>query len=198
MFTFTKRNNNRQQVRDPNTNSYYSISPVSSYATSTMKEPPPPPVKKSTGMLWGKPTWYMLHCLAEKIKPEHFPRLRMELLNIILRICNNLPCPDCANHATAYMNGINFDNIQTKGQLKLMLFQFHNSVNVKKQFSVFEYKDLDSTYQNMSMVNVINNFFHHFLKPTYSGRMGTYNFHRTRAVRDLKEWLRMNISYFEP
>ena len=197
MFTFTKRNNNRQPVRDPNTNSYYSIAPVSSYAISTTKEPPPP-VKKSTGMLWGKPTWYMLHCLAEKIKPEHFPRLRMELLNIILRICNNLPCPDCANHATAYMNSINFDNIQTKGQLKLMLFQFHNSVNVKKQFSVFEYKDLDSTYQNMSMVNVITNFFHHFLKPTYSGRMGTDNFHRSRAVRDLKEWLRTNISYFEP
>ena len=166
MFTFTKRNNNRQPVRDPNTNSYYSIAPVSSYAISTTKEPPPPPVKKSTGMLWGKPTWYMLHCLAEKIKPEHFQRLRMELLNIILRICNNLPCPDCANHATAYMNSINFDNIQTKGQLKLMLFQFHNSVNVKKQFPVFEYKDLDSTYQNMSMVNVITNFFHHFLKPT--------------------------------
>jgi len=197
MFTFTKRNNNRQPVRDPNTNSYYSIAPVSLYATSTTKETPPS-VKKSTGMLWGKPTWYMLHCLAEKIKPEYFPRLRMELLNIILRICNNLPCPDCANHATAYMNGINFDNIQTKGQLKLMLFQFHNSVNVKKEFSVFEYKDLDSTYKNMSMVDVINNFFHYFLKPTYSGRMGTDNFHRTRAVRDLKEWLRTNISYFEP
>jgi len=197
MFIFTKRNNNRQPVRDPNTKSYYSISPVSSYATSTAKDPPTP-VKKSTGMLWGKPTWYMLHCLAEKIKPEHFPRLRMELLNIILRICNNLPCPDCANHASAYMNSINFDNIQTKGQLKLMLFQFHNSVNVKKEFSVFEYKDLDSTYKNMSMVDVINNFFYHFLKPTYSGRMGTDNFHRTRTVRDLKEWLRNNISYFEP
>ena len=197
MFTFTKRNNNKQYVRDPNTISYYSIAPVSSYAMST-KEPPPPPVKKSTGMLWGKPTWYMLHCLAEKIKPEHFPRLRTELLNIIIRICNNLPCPDCANHATAYMNSINFDNIQTKGQLKLMLFQFHNSVNVKKEFSVFEYKDLDSTYKNMSTVDVINNFFYYFLKPTYSGRMGTDNFHRTRTVRDLKEWIRNNISYFEP
>ena len=81
-----------------------------------------------------------------------------------MRICNNLPCPDCTNHATAYMNRLNFDNIQTKEQLKLMLFQFHNNVNSKKGYLMFPMNKLDSTYQRANTTNIITNFFSSFFK----------------------------------
>jgi hypothetical protein len=201
MIFINRRSSSSISMHDPARQSYSSIEPVASkWGTSLNKvvsTPGEQTQEKPVGkMLWGKPTWYMLHTLAEKIDPEMFPRLRIELLNVIMRICNNLPCPDCASHATAYLNRINFETIQTKEQLKLMLFQFHNSVNTKKKLAVFSYADLDSTYQHANTTNIITNFFHHFSKNTYSGRMGTENFHRTRAVRDIKGWLQINLQYF--
>ena len=93
---------------------------------------------------------------------------------------------------------MNFDNIQTKEQLKLMLYQFHNHVNTKKNYPLFPMNKLDSTYQHANTTNIITNFFHHFSKTNYSGRMGTENFHRTRTVRDIKGWLNQNGQYFNP
>ena len=58
------------------------------------------PMKKT--MKWGEPTWFMFHTLAEKIKPEYFQEIRMDLLNIIYTICTNLPCPDCARQSCRF------------------------------------------------------------------------------------------------
>jgi hypothetical protein len=96
------------------------------------------------------------------------------------------------------MNSINLDNIQTKEQLQLMLFQFHNNVNSRTKHSLFEYNKLVSTYKLANTSNIISNFFHFFSKPTFSGRMGTDVFHRTQMIRDLKGWLTGNIKYFDP
>ena len=196
---FSRRNrSNQQQPRNMNFASY-PIYPISTFknANNTPSPSAESNVVKPSKMPWGKPTWFMLHTLAEKIKPEHFQQLRVEIFNIIKRICNNLPCPDCTTHATNYINGINFDNIHTKEQLKIMLFQFHNSVNKNKNVPLFDYKDLDSTYKSAVTTNIITNFFHFFLKQSYSGRMGTDNFHRTRMVQDVKRWFQTNIQYFD-
>ena len=192
---FSRRTRNKPSYRDVNLSSF------SIYPISTFQIPAPPEPVTSTGtpskMPWGKPTWFMLHTMAEKIQQPHFARLRIEIINIIKRICNNLPCPDCSKHATNYLNNINFDNIQTKEQLKIMLFQFHNSVNAKKNVPLFEYKNLDATYISANTANIIANFFHYFLKQSYSGRMGTENFHRSRMVQDIKLWFQTNIQYFD-
>lgn len=199
MIFINRRSNAKMPMGDPSKS--YSM-PVNGARTAPLNNPFYPKanetVQKESKMVWGKPTWYMMHTIAEKIKSEYFPQLRLELLNIIVRICNNLPCPDCANHATAYMNRINFDNIQTKEQLKLMLYQFHNHVNTKKNYPLFPMNQLDSTYQYANTTNIITNFFYHFSKTNYSGRMGTENFHRTRTVRDIKGWLKQNGQYFNP
>ncbi len=200
MIFINRRSNTNIPMRDPSKSSYsvpinanWNASLNNSFTASATQI-----VEKPTNMVWGKPTWYMLHTLAEKIKSEYFPQLRVEILNIIMRICNNLPCPDCTNHATAYMNRLNFYNIQTKEQLKMMLFQFHNNVNSKKKgYPMFPMNKLDSTYQRANTTNIITNFFHHFSKTNYSGRMGTENFHRTRTVRDIKEWIKVKAQYFD-
>ena len=43
----------------------------------------------SNGMTWGSPTWMFLHTIAEKIKDEHFSKLRNELLKNIYDDYNN-------------------------------------------------------------------------------------------------------------
>ena len=34
-------------------------------------------------MLWGKPTWYFLHCLGEKLKDSEFGHIRNQLLKYV-------------------------------------------------------------------------------------------------------------------
>ena len=69
--------------------------------------------------MWGPPTWVFLHALCEKINPNHYLVIKESLWNKLKELCANLPCPDCAEHATTYLNGINFRTIQTKEQLKV-------------------------------------------------------------------------------
>ena len=149
-------------------------------------------------MKWGEPTWYLLHTLAQKVKEDQFPRLRKEFLDIILKICINLPCPDCANHATRYMQGVNFDTIATKQQLKDLLFRFHNTVNAKKGFPQFSYQDLDSKYSGAVTSNIILYFIQHFEKNNYSLRVGTSGFYRSRSVSAIKQWIFSNLQGFNP
>lgn len=153
---------------------------------------PKPRVKE---MLWGEPTWLLFHTLAEKIKEEEFPKIRQEFLNQIMKICNNLPCPTCAQHATRYMNGVNFNNIQTKEQLKLFLFAFHNEVNRRKDYERFNVNDL-SKYRNAVTVNVVRNFFYHFSKRSYNVRMAVDNVHRHKMLKEFRAWLEKNVYNF--
>jgi hypothetical protein len=152
-----------------------------------------PVVKK---MKWGEPTWFLFHTLAHKIKDEHFSKLRMELLQNIAMICNNLPCPTCSEHATQYINRNPFYSIQTKQGLKDMLFQFHNEVNKNKGFQIFSYDLLDSKYNSANTVNIIQNFMFYFQDKSHSIRMIANDMHRARLVKLLKDWFNANLQYF--
>jgi hypothetical protein len=99
--------------------------------------------KEETKMTWGEPIWFLFHTLAQKVKPESFSIVRVELLNNIFSICANLPCPVCTNHAIEYLNKINFNTIQTKEDVIKMLFIFHNEINKRKNIPLFNYDDVE-------------------------------------------------------
>lgn len=163
-------------------------------ADNSSTEPEAPKQKK---MKWGEPTWFLFHTIAQKIKDEHFHAMRLNVFNTIVLICNNLPCPDCSNHASEYMKNINPNSIQTKQDLKLMLFQFHNVVNKRKGYPLFSVDDLDAKYSNAITVNIIQNFMHFFLDKHYSIRMIANDMHRKRVAESLKTWFNENIQYFD-
>jgi len=148
-------------------------------------------------MKWGQPTWFFLHTMAQKVKEDQFPKIRREFLDIIFKICNNLPCPDCATHATRFMQGVNFDTITTKQHLKDLLFRFHNAVNARKGFSQFDYKELDAKYSSAITMNIIHIFMQHFENKGYSARVSAHNFHRGMAIVTIKQWLSTNIQSFD-
>lgn len=187
------RYNNRQPVKQQSV-----MMPIQHVPSQFKKESEivvrKPRVKE---MLWGEPTWLLFHTLAEKVKDEEFPKIRQELLNHIMKICNNLPCPTCAQHATRYMNGVNFNNIQTKEQLKLFLFAFHNEVNRRKDYEKFNVNDL-SKYKTAMTINVVRNFFYHFSKRSYNVRMAVDSVHRHKMLKELRIWLENNAySFYE-
>jgi len=151
---------------------------------------PPPEV-------WGPTVWTLFHTLAEQINDDAYPYLSRQMFSMIVSICNYLPCPDCAKHATEYMNNINFNTIQTKEQLKNTMFIFHNTVNKNKGFSIFQIEDLDSKYSQANTLNIIRNFMVHFENKHKSLRMISDDMHRARISNNLKEWFNTHIKYFD-
>jgi hypothetical protein len=151
--------------------------------------------KKS--MKWGEPTWFLFHTLAEKIKPEYFSTIRAELLNLIYTICANLPCPNCAKHATEYLNAINFNTITTKDNLRIMLYNFHNEVNRRKKFAEFPISELTPKYSKANTINIIHHFMQFFEEKTGSLKLIADGLHRSRVALQLKAWFNKNIGCFE-
>jgi len=146
---------------------------------------------------WGKPFWTLFHVMAEKVKESDFQRIRAELLSLIYLICSNLPCPDCTTHAVTYLNGINFNAIKTKEDLKNMLFEFHNSVNARKGYALFPRSDLERKYRSGTTRVIIENFLDHFKSRPYSVRLFTDTLHRDRVMKKLITWFESNITCFQ-
>ena len=150
-------------------------------------------------MVWGQPTWFLLHTLAHKIKDEYFAQLRAQIIDLIIRICTNLPCPMCANHASEYLRNINFDAIQTKRDIQDMLFQFHNSVNVRKSMAQLSYAELDAKYDAANTVKIVQNFMDVFQRSHNNGAQINVNtFSKNRAIAHLHNWFRQNLVFFDP
>ncbi len=154
-----------------------------------------PPKKK---MIWGEPTWFFLHTMAQKIKPEHFHTVRQGLLQQINTICRNLPCPDCSAHAGQYLDNSNFNAIQTKDQLITFLYDFHNSVNVRKNIPLFPKSELMAKYSAANTANIIQYFLIRFADKSASIKMIANDMYRKRVLLSIKNWLMQNLEYFEP
>jgi len=159
--------------------------------------PPPEPDPTVKKMEWGEPTWLLFHTLSEKAKPGDFDKIRIDLLNAIYNICNNLPCPVCANHATEYIKSSHFFNIKTKEELKMFLYVFHNVVNQKKGFNIFDHNDLSNKYASASTRLIIYNFIAHYQKKNKNMKTLANDMHRTRLINSLKTWFSSNIIYFD-
>lgn len=145
---------------------------------------------------WGEPFWNLFHVLAEKIREEHFDQVRQGLLNLIYTICSNLPCPDCTNHAVHYLNGVNFNAIQRKDQLRDMLYNFHNAVNARKGYPMYPKDEVESKYTKGNLHVIIQQFWQHFLAKTYNFRLISDEIQRKRISRSLQQWFEHNIHYF--
>lgn len=179
----------------PNYNIYKMVSNTPNPITAVSD--PKPEVEPVQKMKWGKPTWYMLHTLSEKVSETKFSEIRVGFLNLIYTICTNLPCPDCSAHAKTHLDNINFNNIQTKSQLKRILYDFHNVVNKKKGYATFPFSELD-IYSKAITENIIRHFFIHYDVKNKSIRMISDDIFRNRIIQNIKSWLQVNISYFMP
>ena len=163
-----------------------------------LEQPIQPPIENVPKKVkWGEPTWFLLHTLSVKVKESEFKNIRVELLNQIYAICTNLPCPDCANHAKNYLDGINFNTIQTKEDLKMLLYTFHNNVNKKKGYPMFPYEQIDEKYSLAITNNIIRNFMLHFSDRNRSLKLLVGDLQRAQLCAFLKKWFNEHIMCFD-
>ena len=192
--------NNLHQLQ-PN-NRILSLNRIGNIRQQSLSQPtvaaPSLPKNDPKKIKWGPPTWYLFHTLAEKIKDEYFLSLRAELINNIIAISRNLPCPRCAAHASEYMSKININSIRTKEDLKNILFTFHNDVNGRTGSPQFSYDELSNKYSVAITKNVIHTFFIFFQDKSFNVTAIANNMHRARVIESLKTWFNKNIQYFTP
>jgi len=146
---------------------------------------------------WGPPTWFLFHTLAHKIKEDSFNKIKNDFLANIISICKNLPCPKCADHASEYINKININAINSKDDLKNMLFSFHNEVNQRTGSPQFSYAELNDKYSKAVTINIIQNFFIFFQDKTFNVSTITNSMHRGRLINVLKTWFTNNLIHFD-
>ena len=121
---------------------------------------------------WGPSTWVFMHTLAAKIKETSFPVIGPSLILVLIQICNNLPCPECAQHAKEFWSKVKTANIKTKDDLINLLFVFHNIVNTYNTFS--------RNFNTRGNMNLINE-----------------SFRRNIMLSSLRAWMMLNLSHFE-
>lgn len=146
-------------------------------------------------MRWGKPTWHFFHTLAYKIKPEAFPLIRTQTLQIIMQICASLPCPMCSDHATNYLKKINLNAVQTKNDFIDLFFTFHNTVNERKRFRLFGKEDMQSVYENASIIDAFNEFMRYYADKQRGFRLMADNMVRAQNLHFIRGWFQSVLPY---
>lgn len=147
---------------------------------------------------WGNTTWAFLHTFAEKMNPHFYEANVNNILNLVRRICVNLPCPECSDHARSFFNNIYIDSIAKHGQFKAMLWGFHNSVN-SRLGKVVESTQIMNKYQKYNMTEALLDF-----KRYYAVRFNTHielgpgnnDVKRIRITNITIGWMRHNWSVF--
>ena len=144
---------------------------------------------------WGPSTWIFMHTLVAKIKESSFPLISPHLILVLIQICNNLPCPECAQHSKEFWGKVKTANIKTKADLINLVFVFHNMVNKRKQYNPFKYDNL-KYYETRNIIETYNSFARNF---TTRGNMNLINesFHRNRMLASLRSWMMSNVIHFD-
>ena len=149
-------------------------------------------------LLWGKTTWMFFHSLAEKINPAFYKANKYMVLDMIKKICHNLPCPDCARHATAFMSTVNVNSVPNKREFRAMLYVFHNRVNKRLGKPLYDHKFL-FVHKNRNMGIMLNNFLIFFVNDCIGVRERPQAYHavlRLAPARHVAGWFKSNWHQF--
>ena len=101
---------------------------------------------------WGSKIWIFLHAFSVKIKDNTFNENKLMILEFIELIFNNLPCIICKKESLLYFNQKK-ETINSKNDLILFIFDFHNNVNLKLDKKKFDFSIIERYY--LCDVNII-------------------------------------------
>jgi len=134
---------------------------------------------------WGNITWKFFHTLAEKIDETKFPEIRDSTINIIVEVCENLPCPICRNDASNILKYAYIKNIKTKKHLIEFFRQFHNLVNTKLDKKTYSADEISNMYKDVNFKDVVSNFTRIYNKKNFNLKLMNNNLHKKIFVESL-------------
>jgi hypothetical protein len=90
---------------------------------------------------WGNSIWFTIHWLCANVNDQmtHTQKINIKALLVCLRFL--LPCGECRNHMSTYLATINIDRfLNTRYNLYLWSWEFHNSVNIRLNKPTVDFK----------------------------------------------------------
>jgi len=144
---------------------------------------------------WGPPIWTLFHTLLAKINETSYHSIGHQLFSFIKTICKYLPCPDCSNHATQFLNKINMNAIKSKQELINVMYVFHNIVNKRKKKPLYPSIELQK-YNNNDLIQTYNNFAGVY-QTTGNMKLMTDSFQRQIILNNFKKWFIGNLNHFD-
>ena len=147
--------------------------------------------------LCGPSTWTLIHTLAEKVRDANFNDVKADLLAYVKRICANLPCPDCAAHATQFISKLTPDQFATKQNFKAFLLHFHNSVNARTGKRPFTMEELNAKYSRANTFVVVPYFIRVYSYRNTNVRLLVNSFQKDLLIKEFIQWMRDNSGKFD-
>ena len=147
---------------------------------------------------WAISTWHLFHFIGEKISDKFYIENKEEIINMIKTICYNLPCPDCAGHATYYLKSLDKNLFLNREGLIKTLFNFHNIVNKNLDKPLFKYEDLNR-YRKYSLGIILNNFSIFYAKRYSSGiqlNLQSNQLTRKNITKRVNAWFKQHHKEF--
>jgi hypothetical protein len=95
------------------------------------------------------------------------------------------------------MNSVNYNTIQTKEDLKDMLYNFHNAVNMRKNYEPFNREELDSTYSQFNTIAVAQEFMFYYKDRQRSVKLVADDMMRSKIAVNIQNWFNAVIQYME-
>ena len=141
--------------------------------------------------IWGSSVWNLFHTIAHKIKEDKFIFHKSNIIYIIENICNTLPCPDCSKDATAMLKKVDFAQINSKADFKLLMFNFHNAINTKLKKPLFDFNELDNKYSRANIDAIYNNLNIIYTSNSNVPQLMSSSFHRHHLFPKIKDTLRV-------
>jgi len=134
--------------------------------------------------------------MIEKIKEEQYSIVAPQLFHYIKRICSVLPCPECSQHATTFLNKVNFNLIHNKTEFRNLFYIFHNVVNKRKEKPLFHVNNLSKySNPNENIIKIYNDFVSVY-QTKGNMRLIADSFQRKMVLMEFKTWFVTNIKYF--
>jgi hypothetical protein len=145
---------------------------------------------------WAQPTWIFFHTFIEQINDNFYQQNCKTILQYIKNVCSVLPCPYCQEHAMEYMKRIQPKHVKTRKEMRNMLFEFHNRVNLRLHKPLFQESHLEK-YARIDFIKVIKQFQFVMTKNYTLNRSFNEHMMRKRIIQNIFKFLQSNIKQFK-
>jgi hypothetical protein len=149
----------------------------------------------TTKKVWGNACWLLFHAMAVNLKDEHH-EMAQSILNLIVHICKNLPCPDCSRHSIEILRKINRQNIKTKSDLVTVIFEFHNIVNERTQKKQFTKEEHDNLYKQVHLGFALKQWYSVMLSRMPGEKNMLYSISRNIMIKNVNSFFNKNKHVF--
>jgi hypothetical protein len=147
--------------------------------------------------VWGNATWFMMHVLAEKLRPES-QAIIPALLHHLESVCANLPCPDCSEHASGLLATSNRGAINDRDSLRRFLFELHRRVNERLGKHTPSFDACTELYSRGRTDPVVRHFFAVMAGVRSHSKAMIYGFRRAQCLQEFAKFLDSHADAFRP